>query len=772
VRAASGAASGASRRVTGFALAVLCLLLAGRIADVLSSGEPGQVPFTVALFVLPVLYAYPGTRRLLDHYRWPVLAVQAALTWVPFAIFGSSWQEGIGGLLAGLVLLMVPGRVSGVVAGGLLAAEVTGRAAGTGLPPGVPAWMGVLWVVAYYVDDALVFFGMVRLAQIVAEVEQARSQAAELAVSRERLHAARFLQAGVGQRLVDVAARTAAARRALSGDGALAREQIAAAAVTARDAVAQARSVTGGPGEPPAREPAAPSSAVIGARLAWAVLVAVLLMFVVENTGYVVALHYGTGVTALAVGDIALITALQLYHSAAGRQGRRPRAWPVTLALQVVLAYAFAFPFIWAYSGFLGPFVAGSILLLVPGRWRWAGYAAVVVSYSALYAVLPVRDGGPWIHLVFSYAAVTAGIGLMVYGLSWLAGLARELEGLRDQLAWMAAVRERLRVARDVHDLLGLGLSAVALKADLIGALIGRDEGRAAAEIEEMSRICATVRADLRLVTGDGKRLSLAAELAAAKQILSSAGIKVRASIPGGSLPAAADEVLAPVLREAVTNILRHAAATACVIEVSAYAGALRLHVGNDGAAQRGTEGGTAAAGGRAGTTAAGGRAGTGTAGGRAGTGTAGGRAGTGTAGGRAGTGTGGLGLANLDARVRAAGGRLATWQADGRFGLTAELPLDAGELLRLEPVKSGIDDPFAAGHGADGTDHVAGRVFLEQVAEHPGAQRGGQGVGRRRAGEDQYPAGRQPPGQLGGGGDAVGAGQADIQERDVGAVL
>jgi two-component system, NarL family, sensor histidine kinase DesK len=639
--AASGVASGLSRRATGFALAVLCLLMAARTADVAGSGQLRQVPFTVALFVLPLLYAYPRTRRLLDRYRWPVLAVEAALTWVPFAIFGSTWQEGIGGVLAGLVLLMVPGPVSWLLAGGLLAAEVTGRAFGTGLPPGTPAWMGVLWVTAYYVDDALVFFGMVRLAQIVGEVEQARRQAAELAVSRERLQAAGSLQAGLGQRLAEVAARTATARRALSRDAAQAREQIAVAAIMAREAVAQARSVTAGGIDPPRRDPVASSSAVIGARLAWAVLVAVLMVFVVDNAGYIVAAHFGTRVTVLAVGDIALIAVLQLYHSSAARQGRRPRAWPVTLTLQVVLAYAFVFPFIWAYCGFLGPFVAGSIVLLVPGRWRWAGFAAVVASYPVLYAVLPLRGGIQGIHLSFFYAAVTAEIGLLAYGLSRLAGLARELEGLHDQLARMAAVRERLRVARDVHDLLGLGLSAVALKADLIGALIGRDDGRAAAEIEEMSRICATVRADLRLVTSDGTRLSLVAELAAAKQILSSAGIEVRAALPGGSLPAAADEVLAPVLREAVTNILRHAAATACVIEVTACGGALRLHVENDGAAQR--------------VTAA--------------------RA----AGGRAGAGTGGLGLANLDARVRAAGGWLATRQADGRFELTAELPLDSG---------------------------------------------------------------------------------------------
>jgi two-component system, NarL family, sensor histidine kinase DesK len=635
-----GEAAGLSRRATGFAVAVLGLLLAARLSDVAAAGELGQVPFTVALFVLPLLYAFRGTRRRLDRYRWPVLAAQAVLTWVPFAVFGAGWQEGIGGLLAGLVLLMVPGRVSWLLAGALLAAEVAGRVAGTGLPPSEPVWMDVLWVVTYYIDDALVFFGMVRLAQLVAEVEQARSQAAALAVARERLAAAGSLQAAVGQRLADVAARAAAARQALSRDAAEARAQIATAGATARDAVAQARSVIIGPGEPPAQEPAAGPSSAIGARLAWAVLVAVLLMFSVENGGYILASHYPTRVTILTLSALALVMVLQLYHSGAARAGRRPRGWPVTLGLQVVLAYAFLFPFIWAYTGFLGPFVAGSILLLMPGRWRWAGYAAVVATYGVLNGLLPLHgntaSAAQQIAVILFYTAITAEIGLMVYGLSRLAGLARELEGLRDRLARLAAVRERLRVARDVHDLLGLGLSAVALKADLVGALIGRDDARAAAEIEEMSRICAAVRADARLVTGDGRRLSLVAELAAAKQILTSAGIEVRADLPAHPLPAAADEVLAPVLREAVTNILRHAAATACRIEVTAAGGTLRLHVGNDGARPE-----TSRTPGPAADRADG----------------------------------NGLGLANLEARVRAAGGRLTIRQAGGRFGLTAELP-------------------------------------------------------------------------------------------------
>src|ERR1035441_9626184 len=155
-----------------------------------------------------------------------------------------------------------------------------------------------------------------------------------------------------------------------------------------------------------------------------------------------------------------------------------------------------------------------------------------------------------------------------------------------------------------------------------------------------------TARADIRRVTGGSQRLSLAAELAAARQILASAGIEVTAGT-GAELPELADAVLAPVLREAVTNILRHSAATRCTIEATDENGTLQLRVSNDGAvespqASDGTA--LAATGGHRAMPAA-----------------------------RDG---GGSGLANLTARVQSAGGRLTTSNAGGRFDLIAEIPL------------------------------------------------------------------------------------------------
>ena len=178
-----------------------------------------------------------------------------------------------------------------------------------------------------------------------------------------------------------VAAKAAAARRALPGDPARARAQIAAAGVTARDAVAQARAVTAtrpcpGPRADRLRRP----GAVIGTRLAWAVLVVVLLTFRWEQRLHVYSRTTGRGSTALAVADIALVVVLQLYHSRSAR-GRRPAPGVAAdtgaaggAGLRVPV------PVRQGYVGALGGFLAGSVLLLVPGRWRWAGYAAVVAS--------------------------------------------------------------------------------------------------------------------------------------------------------------------------------------------------------------------------------------------------------------------------------------------------------------------------------------------------------------------------------------------------------
>jgi two-component system, NarL family, sensor histidine kinase DesK len=641
VNGADAAAQGGAelRRASALVVAVLCLLMIHQLAA--AALGTTSVPFVAALFVaalfvLPLVYVVPATRHWWTRYQWWLLGAQAALTYVPFDVFGSGWAVGMSGLLAGLVLLTVPPPVSWLLFGALAAAEEALWAAVGGYTYHDEA-SGAVFVLIAQVDVALILFGLARLADMVVQLHAARGEQADLVVSRERLRVAGALQSAVGERLAAVAALAKGALPAMARNHPLAREQIAQAGVITRQALADVRGTVGsGPAQDPPAEPAGlASGAALAPRLARTVLAVVVCGFAAQSVNVVLAAHVSPAVKALAVVGAVAIVALQLRHSWRSPGGGRPQAWRWTLALQAALTYAtllFLGPVQALVLSIFAGFLAGSALLLLPGWWAWAAYAAVVVSPLAAYAANP-GPGTPLAQISYLVYMVTgpAYIGLLVYGLSWLAGLAVQLEGLRGELAAAAAARERLRVARDTHDLLGLGLSAIALKTDLIGRLIGRDDARARAEIAELRRICAAASADIRLVTGEGWRLSLDGELALVREVLVSAGIEVRADMAGGPLPAAADAVLAPVLREAVTNILRHSSARQCTIVTAASGGVLQLSVSNDGAA-----------------------------------------------GPAAGDGGSGHGLANLTARVETAGGHLTCCQAGGRFELIAEIPLPA----------------------------------------------------------------------------------------------
>jgi two-component system sensor histidine kinase DesK len=394
------------------------------------------------------------------------------------------------------------------------------------------------------------------------------------------------------------------------------------------------------PGEPPAR------------RLAQAILVAMLcalavvyVLFVADNDNGVPG-GYGTPVVAWTSAAAVAIVILQLRHSWPSGGVARPRRWPVTLLLQAAATYAL-FPVTGWHSMIMCGFLAGSALLLVPGRLGRVVFAAVIAGIPVLFTVKPPQTltAQGWQALtpegtlggMLFLTVDSAALGLLVYGLTRLVWLAVQLESLRGELARKAVAGERLRVARDTHDLLGLGLSAIAMKADLIGKLIGRDDARASGEIAELARICATAGADMRLVAGEARDLPLDAELAAARDVLASAGIDVHMCVSAGP-PQEAASVLVPVLREAVTNILKHSSARRCTLDLTADAGQLRLSVSNDVGGDPG-----------------------------------------GTAGHDRGGGTGGSGLLNLAARLEAAGGRLAVRREDGTFSMTAELPLSAG---------------------------------------------------------------------------------------------
>jgi two-component system sensor histidine kinase DesK len=146
-----------------------------------------------------------------------------------------------------------------------------------------------------------------------------------------------------------------------------------------------------------------------------------------------------------------------------------------------------------------------------------------------------------------------------------------QLRAALDENLALAAVAERERIARDLHDVLGHTLSVVVLKAELAGRLIHRqdpnDHARAAAEIADVERITRTALAEVREAIGGYRSRGLGAEIEAARLTLDAAGVTLTldsAATTTANLSAAEEIALSLALREAVTNIVRHSRATTC----------------------------------------------------------------------------------------------------------------------------------------------------------------------------------------------------------------
>jgi two-component system sensor histidine kinase DesK len=272
----------------------------------------------------------------------------------------------------------------------------------------------------------------------------------------------------------------------------------------------------------------------------------------------------------------------------------------VLLSLQVVISFQVAddWPLLWRVGmllamglvtylpllalgsewGGMAGWLAGSVLLLLPGRIAWTLFGAVVLSMF-LGSVLFNLD-------VFSIAyltLVTVTTGLVVFGLSRLSLSISYLQDTRTELAQLAVIRERMRFARDLHDLLGYSLSAITLKAEFTRRMVGGNPERARDELAELLDIARQALADVRLVASGYRNMSLSKEATEVASLLSTAGINARVEINCGPLDEELDTALATVLREAVTNMLRHSSAQNCTIQGTVTSGAVSLQVSNDG---------------------------------------------------------------------------------------------------------------------------------------------------------------------------------------------
>ncbi|MEU6100909.1 sensor histidine kinase [Streptomyces flaveolus] len=254
------------------------------------------------------------------------------------------------------------------------------------------------------------------------------------------------------------------------------------------------------------------------------------------------------------------------------------------------------------------------------GRWGWslAVLAGVVAGF---------KDGWNGINIAYGTFLST----MVTAAILSLSDAVRQLRAAREELATRAVAEERMRFSRDLHDLLGHTLSVIVVKSEAARRLAPRDLDAALVQVGDIESVGRQALTEVREAVTGYREGSLGTELDRARSALTAADVEPVVRRSGPPLPPQTEALLGWVVREAVTNVVRHSGASRCEIAVSGGDGRVRLTVTDDG---------------------------------------------TGACGASTGPGTG---LTGLTERLTMAGGSLtAGVSAGGGFSVTAELPMRA----------------------------------------------------------------------------------------------
>ncbi|MEV5610382.1 sensor histidine kinase [Streptomyces sp. NPDC052225] len=274
-------------------------------------------------------------------------------------------------------------------------------------------------------------------------------------------------------------------------------------------------------------------------------------------------------------------------------------------------------------------------------RGRYLGKIGLGLTVLA-GAVAGLREGWDAVGVAYGTFLST----MVTAAILSLSETVRELRDAREELARQAVEKERLRFSRDLHDLLGHTLSVIVVKSEAARRLAPRSIEAALEQVSDIEAVGRQALTEIREAVTGYREGSLATELDRARSALTAAAVEPVVRLSGPPLSAQTEALLGWVVREAVTNVVRHSEATSCTISVEGAAERVRLRISDDGV-------------------------------------------GAGAA--PAAPGIGGTGLKGLAERLATAGGSLvAEPGARGGFTVRAELPVAQGEAPAL-PVPSAL---------------------------------------------------------------------------------
>ncbi|MDN3354593.1 sensor histidine kinase [Actinomadura sp. DC4] len=254
-------------------------------------------------------------------------------------------------------------------------------------------------------------------------------------------------------------------------------------------------------------------------------------------------------------------------------------ARPIWIMLGVTTVLAIAYPLLFGSAWSALPIYLGiAYAMALPPGWAPRGVAGAA-ALTLLLCLLAGAPGGTSALLAFE--ALTIGMLMVAFRTSRI--LVVQLREARGEVARLAASEERLRISRDLHDLLGHTLSLIVLKSEVATRLADRDLDRSLAEVRDIESVARQALADVREAISGYRQRSLTDELQNSRGVLAAADIELTVTTSGTPLPDQIDGLFGWAVREGVTNIVRHSRARTATITVRREPDAAVLEIVDDG---------------------------------------------------------------------------------------------------------------------------------------------------------------------------------------------